>query len=159
MTALWADESGFLITAELVLVGTIVVLGLTAALVGVRDAIGGELVEVANAFRNLDQSYYFSGMRSYGRCGVKAWTAGSFHGCRPGGMAVIETQPEIYCPETAPCPPQAPLCPPETALPCPPQAAPPCPPAALPPCPPEVSAPCPPLMLPSREPSAQPLVW
>lgn len=77
-TALLADESGFIVSAELVMVGTIVVLGATAALVGVRDAVSGELADLANSIRNLDQSYYYRGMRGCQTAvGYRAYTAGS----------------------------------------------------------------------------------
>ena len=104
LTALWADESGFIITAELVLIATIVVLGLIAALICVRDSVGGELNDIAAAFRNIDQSYYYGGMR-----GCKSWTAGSaFFQNRRRGPAIIEH--DFICPpdaqviEKVPCP-------------------------------------------------------
>ena len=91
LTALWADESGFIITAELVLIATIVVLGLIAALICVRDSVGGELNDIAAAFRNIDQSYYYGGMR-----GCKSWTAGSafFQNRRRGPATVARARLE-----------------------------------------------------------------
>lgn len=68
---LWKDESGAVVTSELVLLGTVGVLGATVGLNQVSDALNGELQDVASAVRSLDQSYHVPG-RSNG-CG--AWTA------------------------------------------------------------------------------------
>lgn len=59
---LWNDEHGFVISAELVLVATIVVLGLVVGLVEVRQAISEELEDVASAFGSVNQSYNFIGL-------------------------------------------------------------------------------------------------
>lgn len=80
MKSLWTDEAGFIISAELVIVATTVILGLTVGLVAVRDAIGSELADLAGAFRRLDQSYYLSGLRGCRKANgtYSSWTAGSF---------------------------------------------------------------------------------
>lgn len=70
--ALLNDESGFVVSSEAVLVGTVGVLGATVGLSVAGDSIHDELTEVALAFRSLDQSYSYEGIR----CGT-AWTAGS----------------------------------------------------------------------------------
>ncbi|WP_437226628.1 hypothetical protein SH661x_004684 [Planctomicrobium sp. SH661] len=78
ITALWADEAGFILSAELVIIATVAVLGLTVMLVAVRDSIGGEMTDLANAFRNVDQSYRYGGMLGCRtRTGFTSWTAGS----------------------------------------------------------------------------------
>ena len=59
---LWGDESGFVVSADLVLVSTIVVIGLLVGLVSVRDQIVQELGDMAMAAGNLNQSYSFSGL-------------------------------------------------------------------------------------------------
>ncbi|HWL08801.1 MAG TPA: hypothetical protein VNQ76_10370 [Planctomicrobium sp.] len=76
---LWADEAGFVVSAELVIVATTVVLGATVALVAVRDALGGEMADLAESFRSLDQSYYKAGVRGARKPNgtYTAWTAGS----------------------------------------------------------------------------------
>src|SRR5690606_4419320 len=58
LTRLWTDERGFVISSELVLLGTLGVLGATAGLHVAATAIDEELFDVACAFRSLDQSYY-----------------------------------------------------------------------------------------------------
>ena len=43
----WADEAGFIISAELVLVATILVIGLIVGMVSLRNQVVEELVDVA----------------------------------------------------------------------------------------------------------------
>jgi hypothetical protein len=69
---LWSDELGFVVSAELILVATILVLGMIVGLVSLRDQIVQELGDVAAAFSQLNQSYSFSGVT-----GHTASTAGS----------------------------------------------------------------------------------
>lgn len=57
MRKLFSDEAGFVISAELVLVLTIAVLGMVVGLTSVRDAINAELVDLSNAFGAVNQSY------------------------------------------------------------------------------------------------------
>ncbi len=49
---LWADDSGFIITMEIILIATITVLGLIVGLTAVRDALVAELSDVAAAIEN-----------------------------------------------------------------------------------------------------------
>jgi hypothetical protein len=69
---LWQDDLGFIISAELVLVATILVLGMIVGLVTIRDQVTQELGDVAAAFSQLVQSYSFSGVT-----GHTSQTAGS----------------------------------------------------------------------------------
>ena len=72
-----ADEHGFVISAELVLVMTIAVLGMVVGLAAVRDAVTQELNDLAHAFGAVNQSYNVSGLkkeRGYG--GIHAYVAG-----------------------------------------------------------------------------------
>lgn len=71
---LWNDDAGYLLSAESFFIATILVLGLIVGWVALRDAVVDELIEVANAFTALNQSYSFSGLAS--TCG-DATTAGS----------------------------------------------------------------------------------
>jgi uncharacterized membrane protein YkgB len=59
---LWTDEAGFIISAELVLVATIVVIGLIIGLVMVRNQVVQELADVAQAIGSLSQTYCFPGL-------------------------------------------------------------------------------------------------
>ena len=72
LVALHSDERGFIITAELVLITTILVIGLIVGLSCVQAAVVGELTDISYAFRNLDQTYWVRGF-----WGCKARTVGS----------------------------------------------------------------------------------
>lgn len=94
---LWNDEGGFIISAELVLIATIVVIGLIVGLTSLRNQIVQELVDVGQAIGSLSQSYAFSGTKKDG----VGWTDGSAYrdlvdfcqtpqspGQEPGGISV-----------------------------------------------------------------------
>ena len=61
MRNLFNDEAGFVISAELVLVLTIAVLGMVVGLVAVRDAVLNEMNDLSHAFGAIDQSFSFTG--------------------------------------------------------------------------------------------------
>lgn len=69
-TQLLNDENGFLMSAELILIGTIVVIGLVVGLSEISFAINNELEDVASAFGSMNQSYRTSGVHSRGKGGV-----------------------------------------------------------------------------------------
>lgn len=66
------DEAGFIVSAELVLVATICVIGMLVGLSELALNINNELEDVGSAFQSLQQSYCVSGME-----GHKGWTDGS----------------------------------------------------------------------------------
>ena len=55
-------QAGFIVSAELILIATILVIGLIVGMVAVRDATNAELEDVAEAIGALDQSYFFYGV-------------------------------------------------------------------------------------------------
>lgn len=61
LLSLWKDDAGFIVSAELVLVATILVIGLIVGLSEVQHAVVSELNDVADAIGELNQSYSFSG--------------------------------------------------------------------------------------------------
>ena len=61
---LWSDDNGVILSAELVLISTILVLGMIVGLVELQCSIIAELSDLASAFGNLDQSYQISGFAS-----------------------------------------------------------------------------------------------
>lgn len=76
--ALWRDEHGLVLSAELIVIVTIVVLGLITGLACVQQAVVGELQDLSGAFRGLNQSYGFSGFRGcFKSWGQTSWTSGS----------------------------------------------------------------------------------
>lgn len=60
-TSLVNDEAGFIVSAELVLVATILVIGLIVGMSEVQHALNAELNDVAEAIGSLNQSYFYSG--------------------------------------------------------------------------------------------------
>lgn len=69
---LYRDEQAFIVSAELVLIATVAVIGLIVGMVAIRDAVVSELSDVAGAMQDLNQSY------SYNRVtGHSGWTYGS----------------------------------------------------------------------------------
>ena len=79
LQTLWTDEAGFILSAELVVISTVVVLGLITGLKCVQTALVGEMKDVAGAFDSLNQSYYFTGMHGCWSCdcGYRSFTRGS----------------------------------------------------------------------------------
>ena len=66
------DECGAVLSTELVLVGTLGVIGATVGLGAARDAIDAEFRDFARSIRSLDQSYSIEGVQ-----GCSGWVAGS----------------------------------------------------------------------------------
>ena len=76
MRKLFNDEAGFIVSAELVLVLTIAVLGMVVGLASVRDAINSELVDISDAFGTVDQTYSVAGNSKAKATGSHAKVAG-----------------------------------------------------------------------------------
>ena len=71
------DEAGFIVSAELVLVATILVIGLIVGLSEVQHAVVSELNDVADAIGELNQCYSYSGFSKSDAGRVHAVTYGS----------------------------------------------------------------------------------
>ena len=79
LNALYKDEAGFVISAELVLVMTIAVLAMIVGLSEVAVAVNTELNDISNAIGSLNQSYAFTGFKGTDSDGKqKSFVAGSF---------------------------------------------------------------------------------
>ncbi|MBL8815560.1 MAG: hypothetical protein JNL58_05990 [Planctomyces sp.] len=84
LKSIWNDEAGVVLSAELVLIGTILVIGMIVGLVELQCAVVGELSDLGDAIGNLDQSYVTSGLASYKSHGsVKARTNGGMYSDKP----------------------------------------------------------------------------
>jgi hypothetical protein len=95
---LWNDEAGFVVSAELVLVGTILVIGLIVGLASLRNQVVQELVDLGQSIGSISQSYALAGTK---KCNV-GWSDGSHYtdkvdfcqdpwqqaGNPPGGISV-----------------------------------------------------------------------
>ncbi len=70
---LWSEETGAIVSAEIMLIMSILVLGVVVGLKSVRDSVVTELADVAQALSNVDQSIFYSGT-----AGHHASTGGAF---------------------------------------------------------------------------------
>jgi Flp pilus assembly pilin Flp len=85
------DEAGFLVSAELVLIATLCVVGLIVGLSEIQHSVVGELNDIGDAIGKLNQSYSFTGFNkrsTFNSAEVKAFTRGSFF---------VDTQDECDC--------------------------------------------------------------
>ena len=55
-------KAGFVVTSELLLITTILVIGLIAGWVTVRNSVNADLEDFAESIGDLDQSYAFNGV-------------------------------------------------------------------------------------------------
>ena len=75
---LYEDDAGFIVSAELILVATILVLGLIVGLSEIQYAVVQELNDVADAIGRVNQSYSYTGFSATKTAGgLKSFTAGS----------------------------------------------------------------------------------
>jgi Flp pilus assembly pilin Flp len=65
LSRFWRDEAGFVISSELVLVATILVIGMIAGLSTVQDQVVQELGDTAQAVANINQSYQYFGTQAH----------------------------------------------------------------------------------------------
>ncbi len=61
LSRLWKEESGAILSAELVLIMTILVIGMIVGLSELQDAVANELNDVGEAIGALNQSYFYHG--------------------------------------------------------------------------------------------------
>jgi hypothetical protein len=84
---LWNDEAGFLVSAELVLVATILVIGLIVGLIEVQASVLHELNDVGEAIGSINQSYSFPGTKTQ-----KGW-----HCVTTSGSAFVDQSDDACC--------------------------------------------------------------
>lgn len=90
LKALWIDESGFVLSAELVAVGTLGVVGAAVGAGAVARSVNAELEETAFALRSLDQSYSIPGQKI-----GNAFVAGSSFTQKPVAVSHAELRKQI----------------------------------------------------------------
>jgi len=74
MKKLWMDEAGAVVSAELILILTILVCGIIVGFTTLRDTIVTELADVSNAIGSLNQSYSFGGVIGHhAQCSGSLW--------------------------------------------------------------------------------------
>ncbi len=62
MRKLFNEDAGFVVSAELVLVMTIAVLGMVVGLTAVRDSMSQEMVDLSDAFGGVNQTHNVVGI-------------------------------------------------------------------------------------------------
>jgi hypothetical protein len=100
------DEAGFVVSSELALIATILVIGLVVGLVSVRDAILQELGDVAGSIGNINQTYSYTGVTGHSastsgslrtdstdRCDVVTDPAGTEPACMSVAQASADEAP------------------------------------------------------------------
>jgi len=61
----WQDDAGFLVSTELVLVSTILVIGILIGQATLRDAVISELADSAESINNINQSYSYTSVTGH----------------------------------------------------------------------------------------------
>lgn len=77
LNSLWSDSAGVVVTAEIVVVSTVLVLGVIVGLSNLQTGVLHELSDVGNAVDHLSQSYAYMGFRSVSPQKIKARYSGS----------------------------------------------------------------------------------
>ncbi|MEZ5944447.1 MAG: hypothetical protein R3C18_23915 [Planctomycetaceae bacterium] len=77
LNQLWNDEAGFVVSAELVLIATILVIGIIVGMSEIQHAVNAELNDVGDAIGSLNQSYCYSGFTKRDGWQEHAFTRGS----------------------------------------------------------------------------------
>ena len=72
LARLWLEDDGFVLSSEIIMYGTLGVIGVGAGYTALRDSVNSELTDVAKAIGSIDQSFWFAPV-----AGHSAWTAGS----------------------------------------------------------------------------------
>jgi Flp pilus assembly pilin Flp len=89
------DESGFIVSAELVLIFTLVFCAVAVGMATVKDALAQELGDVAEAIGALNQSYNFGGLTAPAAAavsGTPGTPATSHASCSGSGFNDLEDE-------------------------------------------------------------------
>lgn len=62
---LFNDEAGFVVSSELVLIGTILVIGMITGLATLRDGVIQELVDLSRAIGSVNQGFQYNGATAH----------------------------------------------------------------------------------------------
>lgn len=65
LKSLWKDDAGFVVSSELVLIATIVVLSLVVGLSEVANGVNEELEDVGSAVGSMNQTLRYSGFAGH----------------------------------------------------------------------------------------------
>ena len=93
----WRDESGAIVSAELIAVSTLGVMGGTVGLNMLSTSVEGEFRDLSHAVRSLNQSYFVTGHSS-----PQAWTASSCYTQRDVRLSLEELDTDFIGDRPAP---------------------------------------------------------
>jgi hypothetical protein len=80
LKSLWLDEGGAVLSAELLLLTVILVIGLSVGMVAVRDAIDAQFAELALSIAAIDTGFGYDGLEyedGESGTGATAWVGGA----------------------------------------------------------------------------------
>jgi Flp pilus assembly pilin Flp len=83
----WNEQDGAILSAEIMMVATILVLGMIVGLKSVRDSVVTELADVAQGMGNSSQSYSYSGTSGHAANGGGGQFADNTDFCDAPGFA------------------------------------------------------------------------
>lgn len=95
LAQLWTEEFGAVVSAEIMLVATVLVIGVIVGLKSVRDSVVSELADVAQAMSMANQGFFTNGMNgnngwnSNGAFGNNGFSGNSWGGMGGGSMGCI----------------------------------------------------------------------
>lgn len=89
---LWNDQAGAIVSAEIMLVGTLLVIGVIVGLKSVRDSVVTELADIAQALDNTSQSYWYNGYQNnYGGSTSSSYNDAAYQSSYGSGAACVNT--------------------------------------------------------------------
>ncbi|MBL8829844.1 MAG: hypothetical protein JNM18_22890 [Planctomycetaceae bacterium] len=79
LNRLWNEQDGAIVSAEIMLVGTLLVIGVIVGLKSVRDSVVTELADIAQALDNTSQSYWYGGSQNaYGGTSAASYSDNAY---------------------------------------------------------------------------------
>ena len=95
-------KAGFILSAELVMIATILVIGLLVGLVTIRNQMIAELKDTADSIGSLNQSFMFTGTMQQIGASVTAETQGTQYNDAEDVYAGDDAAPTVLSPVNGP---------------------------------------------------------
>lgn len=97
MKKLWNDEVGAIVSAEVVLVATILVIGMIVGLSSLRNSVVAELADVGAAIGDIDQSYSYTNVTGHGSSTAGGTVTDTHDHCEGGNQAGSNSLCVVLC--------------------------------------------------------------
>jgi hypothetical protein len=62
---LWCDEAGFVVSSELVLIATVLVIGMAVGLTSLRDQVAQEVADLGRSISQVNESYSYAAVTGH----------------------------------------------------------------------------------------------